>query len=169
MRQLTALVCAGMLWRSGALLAQQPPNLVANGHFEADTDGDGVSDGDEAWHTHGNPTDSLKISGEDQYGLGEAQQAQSWYWVAARIVAGGEESPLSNCVYIGPPLAVEYGSWWSCTGLLNSHAAWGDFDGDGDLDLAVCGESDSGLGISERDPAQLPDHILEDVGRHQLQ
>ena len=44
MRKLTALVCAGMLWGIGALVAQEPPNLVANGNFEADADGDGMAD-----------------------------------------------------------------------------------------------------------------------------
>jgi len=40
--------------------------------------------------------------------------------------------------------AVSFGSWQSLTGVWRSESAWGDFDGDGDPDLAYCGESVDG-------------------------
>lgn len=107
----------------------------------ADTDDDGLLDGDELWWSGGDPSDPLTVHGSDQQGSGEGLVSQPQYWIAGRIVAGRAASPISTCAYIGPPIDVSYSDDWYGPPLWKSDSAWGDFDGDGDLDLAICGES----------------------------
>ena len=106
---------------------------------ESDSDADGVADGDEIWITRGDPSDPAKRYGEDQTALGEGLPAEG-YWVAARIVAGEDASPLSNRVWIGPPIAIAYQDGPAADGVFESDAAWGDLDGDEDPDLVLCGD-----------------------------
>ncbi|MBM3318162.1 MAG: VCBS repeat-containing protein, partial [Candidatus Eisenbacteria bacterium] len=105
----------------------------------ADTDDDGLPDGDEVWWSGGDPIEPLKVHGSDQRGLGEGLISQPHYWIAGRIVAGRAASPVSTCAYIGPPIEVTYGEDWSGPALFKSDAAWGDFDEDLDADLLLMG------------------------------
>ncbi len=107
----------------------------------ADTDEDGLNDGVELWWSGGNPNDSTIVHGADQHGVGVGLAPQPHYWIAGRIVSDRAVSPISACAYVGPPIAVTYAEAWSGPPLFRSDAAWGDFDGDGDPDLAICGES----------------------------
>jgi hypothetical protein len=72
---------------------------------QADSDGDGLPDGDEAWFTFGDPRDPEKLSGEDQHGLGAGLNPGQGYYVAGRIKCGDIQSDVSNCVY------VQAGNW----------------------------------------------------------
>ncbi len=67
---------------------------------EADTDGDGVSDGDELWVTQAHPLDPLKLYGWDQHVTGEGFDPGEEYFLAARIVADEQQSPVSNWSYL---------------------------------------------------------------------
>lgn len=69
---------------------------------EADTDGDGEADGDEFWLYGGDPTDPWKVDGDDQYAFGQGLDLSQGQYIAARLVVDGEESDLSNCIYIPP-------------------------------------------------------------------
>ncbi len=114
----------------------------------ADTDDDGLLDGDELWWSGGDPSDPLKVHGSDQQGLGEGLESLPCCWIAGRVSGGRAVSPVSTCAYIGPPIEVSYSDVWYGPPLWKSDSAWGDFDGDGDLDLAICGESE-GVPITE--------------------
>jgi len=105
----------------------------------ADSDGDGCSDGDELWWSGGHPLDPPKVHGSDQHAVGQGLSTLPHYWIAGRIVSDRETSPISACAYLGPPIDVSYTQEWSGPALFKSHAAWQDFDGDGDPDLSVCG------------------------------
>jgi hypothetical protein len=65
-----------------------------------DTDNDGISDGDEAWFTLGDPLDPLKLQGNDQHGVGLELEPGRGYYIAGRITGGGQQSDVSNCVYV---------------------------------------------------------------------
>jgi hypothetical protein len=66
----------------------------------ADTDGDGISDGDEAWFTYSDPKDPMKTEADDQHGIGDDLEQDQGYYIAGRIISGDLQSPISNCIYI---------------------------------------------------------------------
>ena len=66
----------------------------------ADTDSDGVSDGDEAWFTLGDPLDPRKATAPDQHGRGEELVPGQGYFVAARILTDQHQSDVSNNVFV---------------------------------------------------------------------
>lgn len=111
----------------------------------ADTDEDGTSDGDEIWSRQGDPFDPLQRIGCDQHDTVDLTPPSGYCFIAARLHAGADASDVSNSVYLGPPLDVSFTESANGTGVFSADAAWGDFDGDGDPDLVLCGESDSGL------------------------
>jgi hypothetical protein len=83
-----------------------------------DTDGDGVSDGDEIWFTRSDPLDPGKSSAADQRSSAAGLVPGRGYYVAARIVCGQSQSPVSNCVYV-----------------MAGGSVPGDLDCDGDVDF----------------------------------
>ncbi len=63
---------------------------------EADSDFDGIPDGDECWFTRGDPLDPHKLAGADQWYPGQmAGQGGQWYYVAGRIVSDRRCSDVS--------------------------------------------------------------------------
>jgi hypothetical protein len=66
----------------------------------ADSDGDGISDGNEIWFTHGNPLDSQKLYGYQQHGLVTGLNTGQGYYIAARIIGPGGQSVVSDNVYV---------------------------------------------------------------------
>jgi hypothetical protein len=118
----------------------------------SDTDGDGLSDGDEAWVTFGDPLDPQKLAGPDQHGVGAGLVPGRGYYIAGRISGGGQQSDVSNCVYVyaGGGLAgdlncdgnVDFGDINPFVLFLSNFATWqaeypdcrpenGDINGDG--------------------------------------
>jgi hypothetical protein len=69
----------------------------------ADTDGDGISDGQEIWFTYGDPLDAKKLYGNDQHGLVTNLTPGQSYYIAARIVGPAGQSYVSDNVYIANP------------------------------------------------------------------
>ncbi len=100
--------------------------------FEDDSDGDGISDGDEVWVTNANPLDPLKLYGWDQHFTGEGFDPGEEYFLGARIVAGEEQSPVSNWSYLHT-----YGGGYNCPDgvlhefeLANDYSVGVGFDGE---------------------------------------
>jgi hypothetical protein len=69
----------------------------------ADSDGDGLLDGDEVWFTLSDPLDWRKIGPADQLGLATGLPPGTGVFISGRIICDEYESPLSNCVYLEVP------------------------------------------------------------------
>ena len=93
-----------------ALAAERDDDCDGIGNYEeyhygtspqlADSDGDGISDGNEIWFTHGNPLDSQKRYGYEQHGLVSGLNPGEGYYIAARIVGPGGQSAVSDNVFV---------------------------------------------------------------------
>ncbi len=69
--------------------------------------------------------------------------SHSWCGLHSKESSGTEFDPYLHIDYIPGPEA-PLTDWQNLIGVEESDAEWGDFDGDNDLDLALCGISDSG-------------------------
>jgi hypothetical protein len=68
-----------------------------------DTDGDGILDGDEVWFTGGDPASFAKTWAADQVMTVTGAPPEPGMFVAARMVYGEAQSPVSECVYVAWP------------------------------------------------------------------
>jgi len=74
--------------------------VTGTDQFMADSDLDGLSDGDERWFTLSDPLDPQKTCAADQHSAATGLNPGQGYYIAGRIVCGDVQSDVSNCVYV---------------------------------------------------------------------
>ncbi|MBL8879170.1 MAG: hypothetical protein JNG88_08630 [Phycisphaerales bacterium] len=85
---------------------------------EPDTDGDGISDGTEAWVLMSDPIDPRKADPGSQWGSAPGLPAGTGVFIAGRIITDSDQSPISNNAYVEIP-PFEVGDT-NCDGFVNN-------------------------------------------------